>query len=255
MPSLIVSNPAAFRDALLCQAVPSSMDSTYGSVLRVLLYYVWRGCTLARTSALSGKAPAPNALIALSAYKALLPIVQLIRFGYHADAVILTRALMERIAIVGYLAQDRKLIPKFFKGGATSYREALAWAKRESLQNWMVLYGILTDVAHSRLQGIAGHVFDATPIGQAFREPTTPASKPPEDMAAELLALAVYALMALDPVAFSIINEETAMPVPGDPSIVSSLGLDDAKAFQAFLQSLAQKYGAHATTLTRGPAA
>ena len=244
MPSPILSDPTVFRDTLLSETVSTSTDAAYGAVLRVLLYYIWRGCALARSAGLSRKGQANCALIALSSYKALLPILQLIRLGYHAEALVLIRALMERIALVGYLGDNRELIPKYLKGKIAPYREALAWAKRKPLQNWMLLYGVLSNVAHSHVEGVAGDIFDATTIGEAFREIPLAKPKPRPDMTAELLGFAVYALMALDPLGLSLIGEVAAQPIPNDPSMISIVGLSHAMDFKRFLESLVQRHRA-----------
>lgn len=239
----ILTDHTAFLEALLSETSHTPVDLAYGPALRVVLCFIWRGCTLARSAGLSGKAPPNNSLIALSAYKALLPIIQLIRLGYHADALTLTRALMERIAIVGYLGANRGLIPSYVKGRIQPHRAALAWAKRESIENWMVLYGLLSNIAHSRVEAAAGHIFDATAIGDAFREIPFGQPKPPPEMTEVLLAVAVYSLIALDPLALALVNDTGTRPFPTDKALIAKVGIADTRDFLKFLQGLVQKYG------------
>ena len=238
----IRSSAIAFRDSFLSEASPTSVDSGYGAVLRVLLFYLWRWCSLSREAGITGAADPKASLISLSAYEATLGVVQLLRIQYQADAITLARALMERIAIVGFLGENRALIPRYFAGSLSLYKQALAWAKKKPLTNWMMLYSSLTDVTHSNIEGPAGHVHNRTAIGNAFRE--TPSRDPAKstDMADELLGLVVYSLIALDPLALALIQDTRSQPFPNDGGLIQSVGLDDAKRFRDFLQVLIGRY-------------
>src|SRR4030042_6799985 len=193
----IVTNPLAFRESFFAEASSTKVDSEYSAVLHVILYYLWRGCSLSRNAGIRGKADPKASLIAQSAYEAALSILQLIRIGYHADAATLLRALMERIAIIGYIGENRHLIARHFQGELSPYKEALSWAKKKSLPNWMSLYSTLSGVAHSNIVGPAGHINNRTEIGNAFR-PATKKHPSGPNMIEELLGLAVYSLIALD---------------------------------------------------------
>jgi hypothetical protein len=126
-------NAVTFRDSFLSETSPTRIDRDYGAVLRVVLFYLWRGCSLSRTAGQTVKTDPSAALISLSAYEATLGIIQLIRIGYHADAIVLGRALMERIAIVGYLSENRTLLPRYFAGGFTPYKEDPSMGKKREI--------------------------------------------------------------------------------------------------------------------------
>lgn len=245
MPNDIRSDAVTFRDSFLSEASSTRIDRDYGAVLRVILFYLWRGCSLSRIAGITGKADPSAALISLSAYEAILGVVQLTRMGYHADAIVLGRALMERIAIVGYLGENRTLIPRYFAGELTPYKEALAWSKKKSLPNWMILYSIFSGVVHSRIVGPAGHINNRTAISNAFREIRKGDSANDPDMTEELLCLAVYSLVALDPLALSLIQDNDSQPFPTDSDIVQQIGLNDIKEFRDFLQGLIKRYEKH----------
>ena len=152
---------------------------------------------------------------------------------------------MERIAIIGYLGNNRDYIPRYFERNLSPYSKALSWAKKNSLQNWMTLYSALSNVAHSRIEGPAGHIHNRTPIGIAFRE--SPNRKPATgtDMTEELLGLAVYSLIALDPLALTLIEDRKSQPFPIDTGLIQNVGINDAKEFHNFLQGLVDRYIKH----------
>ncbi len=154
----IRSDAVAFRESFLSETSPTMVDRDYGAVLRVILFYIWRGCSFSRKAGLTGKTDPSASLISLSAYEATLGIIQLIRIGYHADAIVLIRALLERIAIVGWLGENRPLLSRYFSGELKPYKEAFTWAKKKPLPNWVSLYSTFSDVAHSRIVGPAGHI-------------------------------------------------------------------------------------------------
>ncbi|MBE3142677.1 MAG: hypothetical protein IMZ61_01970 [Planctomycetes bacterium] len=239
----IRTNPIAFRDSFLSEVSSSRVDKDYGAVLRVLLYYLWRGCSLSREAGITGKTDPKASLISQSAYEAILSIIQLIRIGYQVDAATLLRALMERIAIIGYLAENRDFIPRYFEGKLAPYKEALSWAKKKSLPNWMILYSTLSGVAHSRIEGPAGHINNRTTIGKAFRQIPNRDPTKDSDMTEELLGLTVYSLLALDSFALGLIQNSNNKPFSNDPDIVHHVDLNDVKEFHNFLQRLIDRYG------------
>jgi hypothetical protein len=238
----ITTNPTAFRESFLAEASSTKIDNEYGALLHVILYYLWRGCSLSQASGIKGKCDPKASLIAQSAYEAVLGIIQLIRVGYHADAATLLRALMERIAIVGYLGENKHLVARYFKGELSPYSDALKWAKKKSLPNWMILYSILSGVVHSNSVGPAGHINNRTEIGNAFRLAT---EKYPDgsNMIEELLGLTVYSLSALDPLALEFIQNDNVKPFTNDPEMPLNVGDKNAKEFVAFLQKIVDRYG------------
>jgi hypothetical protein len=238
----IVTNPLAFRESFFAEASSTKADSEYSAVLNVILYYLWRGCSISREAGISGKTDPKASLIAQSTYEATLAILQLIRVGYHADAAILLRALMERIAIIGYIGENRHLIARYFQGELSPYKEALSWAKKKTLPNWMILYSTLSGVAHSNIMGPAGHINNCTEIGNAFRLATEKYPSGP-NMIEELLGLTVYSLFALDTLALELIQNSSVKPFSNDPGMAQILGNKDANEFVDFLQKLVDRYG------------
>ncbi len=239
----IRSDATSFRNSFLSEASPTKVDEDYGAVLRVLLYYIWRGCYLSRSAGLSGKADPNASLISLSAYEAILGLLQLIRIGYHADAMVLARALLERIAIIGYLGENRVLIPRYFAGGFSPYKEALAWAKEKSLPNWMFIYSQFSNVVHSRIVGPAGHINNRNQIGNSFREIRKGDTTKDSDLTEVLLGGALYLLAALDPLAITLLQETKSQPFPQDPDIIKNIGINDARQFQEFLKTYISHFG------------
>jgi hypothetical protein len=238
----IRSDAVAFRDSFLSEASPTKVDEDFGAVLRVLLFYLWRGCSLSRSAGTTGKADPNASLISLSAYEAILGFLQLARIGYHADAIVVGRALLERIAIVGYLGENRDLIPRYVAGGFTPYKEALDWAKKKSLPNWMFLYGQFSTVVHSRIVGPAGHLNNRTTIGNAFREVRKGDTAKDSDFTEVLLGLVMYSLAALDPLAISLLQDNQSQPFPTDPDMFQKIGINDLRQFQEFLRLFISHY-------------
>jgi hypothetical protein len=241
----ILTSSIAFRESFLTEASSTMVDYEYGVVLNVILYYLWRGCNLSHEAGLTGKTDPQASLIAQSAYEAPLAIIQLLRMGYEADAATLLRALMERIATVGYLGENRHLITRYFKGELSPYKEALSWAKKKSLPNWMILYSVLSGALHSNVTGPAGHINNRTDIGNAFRLATEKYPSGTKGSIEEFLGLTVYSLCALDPLALGLIQNSDIKPFPNDPNLVQYIGANDAKEFIGFLQKLIFRYGGH----------
>ena len=245
MKANITTDPTVFRESFLAEASITKADEEHSAVLHVILYYLWRGCSLSQGAIFAGECGPQASLIAQSAYEAVLGIVQLIEIGYHADAATLLRALMEKIAIVGYLGENKHLIPRYFNGELSPYREALQWAKKKSLPNWMILYSALSGVVHSNSVGPAGHINNRTEIGNAYRLAT---EKYPDgsNMIEELFGLTVYSLLALDPLALKLIQNDNVQAFPNDPEMSQNIGNTNAKEFVAFLQKLADRYRKYA---------
>jgi len=208
----------------------------------VLLYYIWRGAFESRAAVVNKQVQGDLGLLCLSAYKAFLPILQILRLGYWCDAMVLLRALMERIALVGYLHKNRQYIPQYAAGRGGLQKKAMTWAKQQSLENWMMLYSLLSNVAHSRLEGPAGHLLDQTSIGAAFRLDLTPSPEDGADMTDVLLAGIVYALLALDPIVADIVDYKSLAVFPVDPDSLVYLSRDDFIEFRDFLQEFYDEY-------------
>lgn len=238
----IRTDPLLFREAFLAEVPPTSLDAEHGAVLRVILYYLWRGCATSLDAGLNGKTDPRASLIAQSSYESMFAIIQLLRVGYYVDAATLLRSQMERIAIVGYLAEKRDLIPRYFNGKVRLNKAALDWAKKMSLPNWMFLWGALSGIAHSSEVAAAGHINSRTKVAQAFNFKTNDKVGNQEGWVEEFLGLIVYALLALDPLALKLIQNSSLTPFSSDSNLATEVGREDGMAFTKFLQVLVERY-------------
>src|SRR5574341_573277 len=241
----IVKNPIEFRETFLASVKGSYTDKKHIEIIRVLLYYVWRGAFRATGEILQGRGQPELNLICLSIYKAILPVIQLLRLGYSGDALTLLRALMERIAILGYLNENPNLIRKFKSGKADLNKEAMQWDKKHAPKNWMRLYGYLSNIAHSKKEGTASHVFEENAIGEAFLY-MLPHSKPNEGMADLVLLMICYTLGAIDPITLKVLNLNDFQAFPNDESIDKYVSKSDLLRLKNFLSQMIIKYGATA---------
>lgn len=238
----IIKSPEKFRESFLSCQPNSQIDSEFGSVIRVLLFFVWRGSFNAGTSILQAKVQPDLGFLCLSTYKIFLPIIQLIRLGYFGDSGILLRTSMEQIAITGYLNKNRELLQKYRDGKSHFQKDAMKWAKSYAPQNWMHLHTYLSNVAHSRPEGVASHIFERNEIGEAFRY-ILPSSKKPSDLTEVFLGLTFYALAALDPIASEILECEEFKEVIKNCGSIKGLNVSDWQDFRIFLQMMVEKYG------------
>jgi hypothetical protein len=238
----IRSDSTAFRDSFLSEIQLTNVDNNCGAIIRILLFYIWRGCSLSRKAGISGRTDSEASLISLSGYEALLAILQLIRIGYQVDAIILFRSLIEKIAIIGYLGENREFIPRYFSGNLKLYTLANDWAKKKPLSNWMTLYSTFSKVVHSNMAGPAGHVLNRNTIGNAFRRNDETDSIKDVDLTEELISFALYSLMALDPLALILLQDSITKPYPNDPDIILDVSTGDLQQTYEFLKRFIEKY-------------
>jgi hypothetical protein len=238
----VVTNPIKFREMFLAQVTSSDVDKEHGAVLRVLLYYIWRGIFEARAALLKSHAQTDLGILCLATYKSFLPIIQNIRLGYPADTIILLRALMERIALLGYLHAHHDIIPKYIASRDNLQKNAMAWAKEHAPENWMRLYNAFSNVAHSRLEGTAGYMLDTNPIAEAFRKSMPASTIQITTITDELIALVCYALVAVDPFATGALGYENIGMFPADKQVIKYVALADLVKFQNFLTQLINKF-------------
>lgn len=239
----IVKNPIKFREAFLLSVKDSSIDKKYLEVIHVFLYYVWRGAFGATGEILQGRGQPDLNLICLSVYKAFLPIIQVLRLGYSGDALVLLRALMERIAILGYLNENQNLIRKYNEGKTNLNKEAMPWAKKYAPEHWMLLYGYLSNIAHSRKEGTASHIFEENPIGNAFLY-MLPHSKPNKGSADLVLLMIWYAIGAIDPITLKVLHLDEFQAFPNDATVEKYVSKNDLLTYKKFLAEMTVKYGA-----------
>lgn len=241
MTARIATDPKAFSKSFFEEISNTKINGEYDGIFRVVLFYIWRGCSISQEAGISGKCDPYTSLLTLSSYESVLGILQLIRIGYHADALILLRVLMEKIAIVGYLGENRHDISRYVKNNNLLYKPALKWAKEKSLPNWMILYSQLSNIVHSNKVGFAAHINNHTDIGKAFRLATKKNSIA-GNLEEELLGLTVYSLLALDTFALSLIQNTQTNPFSSDQDMVNNVGIEDFNTFKEFLNKLANRY-------------
>lgn len=239
----VVKNPIKFREAFLISVTESSIDKRYIGVIRTLLYYVWRGAFNATGEIIQGRGQPELSLICLSTYKAFLPIIQVLRLGYSGDALVLLRALMERIAILGYLNENQNLIKKYNEGKTNLNKDAMPWAKTYGPDHWMLLYGYLSNIVHSRNVGVASHIFEENPIGDAFLN-MLPHSKPNKGSADFVLLMIWYAIGAIDPITQKVLHLDEFQVFPNDTTVEKYVSKDDLLIYKKFLAEMTVKYGA-----------
>lgn len=240
--SLFVLDYKIFLEEFLAQALSTDIDNSHGTVIQIVLYYIWRGIVETRKGILQGQAGADLALLCLATYKSFLPIIQNIRLGYPSDSAILLRGLMERVALLGYLYNNPDQIPKWKSYRSDFHTKAMRWAKENSLENWMKLYSILSEVAHAQLHGEAGYIFDNNKIGKAIRQSMYPTGREPEPITDILLAMTIYGLVATDPYISLIFGNKMYSTFPNDINYNSQFTIDDLAEFRNYLQRIVDTY-------------
>ena len=160
-----------FMDIFNTQISVSEIDGLYGSILKVFIYYVWRGISMSwieirNPQKIRYKNLAP---ICVATYKSFLPIIQNIRLGYQAEALILIRSLIERISLMGFLNANPNLIPRYINNNENFNDKAFSWAKSTVPNNTMKIYGLLSDITHAKKGGMALYLFDNRSDGEAIR--------------------------------------------------------------------------------------
>lgn len=105
----------------------------------------------------------------------------------------------------------------------------------------MKLHSFLTNIAHSKLAGAAGHIFDENMIGESFRY-LLPSSKNPKSLTDEVLALVWYAVMAVNPFAEKVLLSNEFNLYPNDKIINRHVEKSDLSSFESFMNLFASKY-------------
>ena len=233
----IINDPVAFRETFLKQVMPSRFDVMYLAILKVVLYSIWRGC-VESISALKRNVVQPDlGLLCLSTYKAFLPILQCLRLGHQSDAVILARSLMERIAIVGYLNEYPEKIERYTRSKNDVTERAMIWAKSNGPENWMRLYSAASSVTHSKLVGVAGHIYADNSIGDAIRDALNPPLES-QLLYDEIIGIILYALIAIDPIAVKLLKKKQSLILPTDYHTIKAVDVEDVREFQKFMNAL-----------------
>ena len=239
----VITNPIEFRDQFLSQLQYSCLDEAQQVALRVSLYYVWRGLFHSRAALALNLVKEGVGILCFSTFKALLPIIQLIRLGHFSAAMILLRALWERIALLGYLEQNPDQIERYMADEAKVLKFARKWASSDSPANWMQLYGFLSKVAHPHLDGTAANILDGNPMTHAFRKDLHQPSGEQPSLSNELLAFVLYSLMAIDPIAVNLLHKRQMLPMLQDSELMLYVSPEDLRTFQSYVTDLVSLAG------------
>lgn len=237
----IINNPQEFLSTFLGQLYKTSLDQKFDCVVKIIVYIVWLGITKTRKRILGGLLDYDLGFLCLAVYKAFLPIIQNIRMGYPADAIILMRALMEQIALLGYLDAYREQLP-LYKAHEDLSSKALAWAKKNTIENWMKLYGTFSTVIHPKIESTSAHIFDSSTIGEALRESMPSPSRPVSVMNDELFACIIYSVLALDTFNENLLEEKIFDLKKLTQRSNSFVSEDEFRNFHNYLSDLISQY-------------
>jgi hypothetical protein len=230
----LVTNPIDFSNQVLSDSPNSEIPKIYQPVIRYYLYYIWRGAFEARKRVVQKTINSDLGFLCMASYKGFIPAIHLIRLGYLGDVMILLRATVERIALLGYLENNPEQIEKYNRG-KTLYKKANAWAKIEwekdqTTKVWNKLYGQMSKVAHSNIEGTAGHIAaDNNAIGKAFREFIKPKDSEEIDFYEAALIGLLFALRIADQIASKMFDDKEFVPVLEDKDCLKYLSLQDIK--------------------------
>lgn len=225
----IVTNPLEFIKQVVEDTPNSELPEIFKPVVRIYLYYIWRGAFESRRKFLQNQIQSDLGLLCMASYKSLVAPIQLIRLGYSSDALILLRSSIERIALLGYLESNSNQIEKYNKG-KTLYRVANEWAKHEwekdaTTAKWNRLYGQMSKVSHSNIEGTAGHVVaDQNAIGHAFRLYMKPEEEKDNASFFEAGFIGLFfAIRVADLTAKTLFRDENFRPIPEDRDCLTYL--------------------------------
>lgn len=230
----VVTNPVEFRNQFFSQTQDCLSDKTYSTIINIFLYYFWRGAFESRKAFLQKNIQSDLGLISLSIYLSYLPILQTARLGYISDAMVLSRALLEKISIFGYLSENQDQIPRYLNGKSRLQQKAMAWLKDSGEGIHMGVYGDLSKMAHPYLPGLSGNLMSHNRIGEAFRQNISDNKNPGLDITI-IFGFFVYSLQVVDTI-FSKLVPEIDMKVMGnDKKILIYFRKDELKIFMDFL--------------------
>lgn len=240
----IVTNPLEMIKQVISDVPASEVESVHEPVIRFYLYYIWRGAFEARRKYLLKQVQTDLGLLNMATYKGFIPIVQLIRLGYGGDSLILLRATIERIALLGYLGSNPSYLEQYLKG-KTLYSPANEWAKNEwekddTTKQWLFLYGQMSKLTHSNIEGTASHVLaDRNSIGRAFRKYVKPEEANETDFSEAGLIGLLFALRIADLTTARVLVDQKFKPILDDRDCLIYLSKDDwessVKVFQQWI--------------------
>lgn len=227
-----------FMDIILGQISSPEIDSSYRPIMRVLLYYIWRGICIARIESFSSKIESNLAFLCVATYKSFIPILQNIRLGYTSDVLILIRSLMERIALMGYLDANPSLIPTFISGKKNLYSKALSWARKNGPENFMSYYGLLSNIVHVKKEGSALYFADDRAEGDAIRNIFSNLDHTMTDELFTLLWIEIFTVNSFFSQIYSYSAEDDSTI---DKMIIKYISQEDFNDFQNFIKQQGSK--------------
>lgn len=246
----IVTNPIEFIDQVAADTPNSELPEMYIPVLRVYLYYIWRGAFESRRRILQNKVQGDLGLLCMSVYKGLVPVIQLVRLGHGGDALILLRTAFERIALLGYLESNPSQIAKY-KRSKNLLSDANNWAKAEwkkdkTTENIFRMYGNLSKLVHPTATSTAGHIVaDQSVIGRAFRQYMKPEEGEEVDFYEAGVIGLLFIIRIADLAARNLFKKENYIPFLEDRDCLTYLSHEDLEQslnlFQRLIGDGAQK--------------
>ena len=228
----LVTNPIDFANQVFSDSPDSEIPDFYKPVLRFYLYYIWRGAFEARKRIVQNTINHDLGFLCMAVYKGFIPAIHLVRLGYLGDVIVLLRATIERIALLDYLKSNPKEIEKYNRG-KTLYKKANGWAnsewkKDQTAKVWNKLYGQMSKVAHSNIEGTAGHVvIDNNAIGEAFRENIKPNKNKDVDYYEPVLIMLLYSIRLADQTSINLFSDQKFVPILEDKNLSTYLSTSD----------------------------
>ena len=237
----IFNEPNDFRNLFYNEVSNQVTDPIYEPIFQTILYFVWIGITQTRNAVIASKINFDLGFLCLATYKSFLPIIQNTRLGYTSAVLILMRALIEQIALLGYLQENSEFIPRYVKGEDLQHR-ALGWAKNNTVVNWMQLYGVYSKVAHPMLENTSTNIKDESVIGRLIQNSIPLLGIEKDRLTDEILTGIIYSLMALDTFNEKIIGERFFDPKNFDPQMKGTNCSDNYEEFRDFLIRFVAKH-------------
>lgn len=242
MPNLdIINNPTHFRTLFYNQVQRGVINPSYTPIINIILYLVWVGITKTLNNLPGINLNQGLYFLCLATYKSFLPIIQNIRIGYIAAALILMRSHIEQIALLGYLQENTELIPRYIKGEDLK-RGALKWAKENTVANWMTFYSNYSKVVHAKLENTATSVMDESEIGVLIQKSLPNFPVDADKLTDELLAGVIYSLIALDCFNENLIGLKLFSPKIFLINPSSAITPKDLKTLQDFITHFIEKH-------------
>jgi hypothetical protein len=236
-PQKIIDFPQ-FLDIYLPQ-ISSDIDNSYKAILRVLFYYIWRGICKSWIELLSLKIETNLAFSCVATYKSFIPIIQNIRLGYISDALILTRSLMERIALIGYLNAFPSQIPKYIANNESLNKKAMPWAISHFPEHFKTPYNILSNIVHARKGGSALYLIENITDPEAYR--SIYSNQRNKALTDQAMLLIWREIIVIDFFFSQICGNPTEDNISQDKMIMNYISLEDLNEFRKFLTILVDK--------------